>query len=644
MMANPTLIVRELFRQPSGGPEDRLEFNTGVNLLVGPPNTGKTKWLIMLDYVLGDEGDPAEKFEDLYEKYGSITAVCLIGGEKVIIERRWREKGFKTKAIVDGVIRSIEELRQMFLDRLGITPFRYPQGDPYGSRAWPTLGWRSLVRHLYRRQTMWTNLADQQLDSEQHACLTQFLGIGERLFSGQYAELVKQQNRIRALELGRDQFLDTLDKVTREIVDVKEFGVAVTPQSIADAIVRLQAEIEDRTTRRIDLLENAVQTVESITLPNVESSVERLGTDLERIRAQQEQVRTILRRTADRIKELNIQQVLLIGELARLTRAETASRMLPKLKITNCPACDQLIDQPDTALDNCFLCTRPQTKTGNSDEFARRIEFERQQINGELSETHQLISDLTQEVVGQKENLVSLAARARRIEVDLRPVRMAVAAAVMPEITLLDVESGRLQERLSQLERIRNTLAKRESLTEQIKLIEKEVAELEKQVRDRKTDVDFDGANQSLQNGINTYLNQIVETHPTSWTQTQPIHVSIREREFSIKVGKSNWRAKLGGTQTLIFLLAYNYALLGLTNLEGCHYPGFAALDFLAKLDDGTPGLGKDQENFVVVPFIRLLAQEGMENTQLIVAGNAFEGLENVHRVQLNHIWGETPT
>ncbi|WP_020474594.1 coiled-coil domain-containing protein [Zavarzinella formosa] len=548
----------------------------------------------------------------------------------------------KTKAIVNGEIINRDDLHQLFLNRLGITPFRFPQGNPYDSRAWPTLGWRGLVRHLYRRQKMWADLADQQYESEQHACLAQFLGIGERLFSGQYAELVQKQNRIRTLEFDRDQFLSTLDKVTREIVDVKELGVAVTSQSLEDAVTRLQSEIENKTNRRRELLEDAVKNVELTTPPKVESSVERLGADLGKIREQQEQVQASLRRTEDRLRELNQQQLLLNEELGRLARAETATRLFPKLKITHCPACDQAINQPDTPPDNCFLCTRPQPPSGNSNEFARRAEFEKQQIAGELTETRQLILDLTKESTAQKAGLISLTAQARRIEIDLRPVRIAVAAVVSPEVTLIDVESGRLQERLSQLERIRGTLAKRESLTEQINSIQKEVTELERQVKEFKADVDFDGANQLMENGFKTYLNRIVETHPTSWTQTLPIKVSIREREFSIKVGKSNWRTKLGGTQTLIFLLAYHYALMALTKVDGCHYPGFAVLDFQAKLDDGTTGIGKDQENFVVTPFIRLLAQEGMENAQLIVAGNAFEGLEGAHRIQLTHIWIET--
>ena len=50
---------------------------------------------------------------------------------------------------------------------------------------------------------------------------------------------------------------------------------------------------------------------------------------------------------------------------------------------------------------------------------------------------------------------------------------------------------------------------------------------------------------------------------------------------------------------------------MNLTDKEGCHFPGLTILDFPAKLEDGTQI--KDKENFVVVPFVELLAREGME-------------------------------
>ena len=51
----PTLWVREMVRFPELGPEDRIVLTPGVNVLVGVPNTGKSRWLRMLDYVLGDD-------------------------------------------------------------------------------------------------------------------------------------------------------------------------------------------------------------------------------------------------------------------------------------------------------------------------------------------------------------------------------------------------------------------------------------------------------------------------------------------------------------------------------------------------------------------------------------------------------------
>ena len=56
-MSGPYLSVSRLERRLSGGDVESLTFEPGVNLLVGRPNTGKTKWLQTLDFLLGDTGD-----------------------------------------------------------------------------------------------------------------------------------------------------------------------------------------------------------------------------------------------------------------------------------------------------------------------------------------------------------------------------------------------------------------------------------------------------------------------------------------------------------------------------------------------------------------------------------------------------------
>ena len=75
-MTLPRMSVTLLERRLSTGNVESLTLEPGVNLLVGPPNTGKTKWLQTLDFLLGDPGEnPFEGAEEagLPEKYGTPT-------------------------------------------------------------------------------------------------------------------------------------------------------------------------------------------------------------------------------------------------------------------------------------------------------------------------------------------------------------------------------------------------------------------------------------------------------------------------------------------------------------------------------------------------------------------------------------------
>lgn len=99
-MNSKTLLIRELSRAPQQGPEDKLALEPGVNVVVGPHNSGKSKWFRMLDYLLGDDGKPEEVFgEDLVEKYNSAKAVLSIGGEDITVERRWNEGELEQKSL-----------------------------------------------------------------------------------------------------------------------------------------------------------------------------------------------------------------------------------------------------------------------------------------------------------------------------------------------------------------------------------------------------------------------------------------------------------------------------------------------------------------------------------------------------------------
>ena len=191
------MVINEVSRSVGGEWRNHLVFEPGVNVIVGERNTGKTKWMETIDYLMGDEISAEQRAtDDIFAKYDSARMVVIVNNTKMEVERRWRQEGVISKVYVNGEAISLKDYRTLLMDMLKIPIVHYPQGDPYGPRTWPELGWRSLFRHIYRRQRFWSEIADKQPESEQHACLMQFLGVAEKLFSQDFGNLVRQQKRI----------------------------------------------------------------------------------------------------------------------------------------------------------------------------------------------------------------------------------------------------------------------------------------------------------------------------------------------------------------------------------------------------------------------------------------------------------------
>ncbi len=182
-MGAKSLVIKKLMRFPMSVDEDEIPLLAGVNVLVGEKDTGKSVWLNMLDFVLG-KGKTASVSLDskLFEKYDSISAVVHISGQDILIERRWKEKGFSNKIIIDGTPIPIEEFSQEILNQLNVPILHFPKGNPYDEKTWPQLSFRTLLRHMYRREDLWYNFADKQFEIEQFAALSFFLGFADKLF------------------------------------------------------------------------------------------------------------------------------------------------------------------------------------------------------------------------------------------------------------------------------------------------------------------------------------------------------------------------------------------------------------------------------------------------------------------------------
>lgn len=635
-MTMRTFIVNELIRSPKNGPEDRLILTPGVNVIVGMPNTGKSKWLQMLNYLLVSEDAPADVFgEVIAAKYSSIKGILTLAGESLEVERRWDSDTPKNRIFVNGEASNIKEFLLDVQNRLDIPVLHYPQGNPLGSRTWPELGWRSLYRHMYRRQQFWSDIADRQPESEQHACILQFCGVAEKLFSSEYGKLIEKQKRIIELQAQKEHFLETLSQVSKDLLSAEEIGVGLTPQSLDLARQRVLSEIELLQTERQTLLVELTAKVQSTSAAgdDLNGGLNKLTEELSNLEGLAENLRVALERSQSKLAEMDVYRTSVDQESGRLERAMKAGSLLADLKVTHCPSCDQPVT-PQTSSSNCYLCHRPMS-TSYAASSAARLEMEIEQTKAILQEAAELTGVLEKDKERLETELAQATSRIGQIRSMLSPLRTAAASVLPPEIGILDMKMGQRQEQITQIDRVRKSLSYREVLATEINLIQQETSVLEQEVTRQSGALDFGKASDHLRDGMVSYLNAIMKSVPKAWTQREP-KVILDERKARFQVGERKWDTQLGGTLSLYYLLAYHYALMGLVNIGSCHFPGFLALDFPAELDGAST---RDTENFAVEPFVTLLAQDKFQSCQVIATGAAFEGLKGANRIEFTKVW-----
>lgn len=635
-MSRPYLFIKRLKRRLSTGDKEELCFEPGVNLIVGLPNTGKTKWLQTLDYLLGDKGEnPFQGVQEqgLAEKYDIAGAELLIGDDLYSIERRWHEKGSKTKVFVDEKAMTADDFQKFLMEKLNIPLLHYPKGNPMSGQTWPLLSFRSLLRHIYRQQRFWSDIADQQPSDEKHACLLQFLGVAEQLFTEKYGTLIKLKKEVEQLKARRDQYGQTLDELARDILSESILNTGANAETVRQAMVRVTQEIDNLHGRRTELLTGARDRVVS---PQERGHISQLGEKRAKILIELADLKHRAKVTGERRDEVYRYRTELANERDRMARAEDAGAILSDLKITHCPACDQPITKTSDDPEHCFLCHQVlQDKPFMEELGATRLQFERERLEGEIKEAGELLEILQRDVDRIMKGIAVAEELLRMLDNELAPTRQAVAALTQEDISAIDMALGELNERQRQIERVSVALGKNRELKDDISAIEREIKSLQSQVDELVSATDFQAAATPFENGMNAYLDAINLLRPKVWRHSS-VTIDVSRKDFKIWVGKRDWQAVLGGTDTLYFLMAYHYGLLTLSKIPQCHYPGLSIIDVPGEFSGEAV---EDKENFIVEPFITLLAQEEYIGAQLIITGVSFTGLENVHRLTQNHVY-----
>lgn len=632
---SPRLIIEQLARTRFDGVYEKLEFTEGVNAIVGPQNAGKSTWLRMLDYIMGDDSSPNLKFDDtVVRKYRSINALMRIGGVTIELERSWKDEGTRSQTFLNGDRIRVDEVQLLFLKLLEIPLLRFPQGNIFTSdRTWPTLGWRSLLRHVYRRQDHWSDLIPQQPESEQHACILQFLGLAEYLFSSDLSELTDKRKRLANLSARQGYFTEILQKLVPSLMDDEDLAQEVSIQSIKRAIDRIDGSIGGLVAERSQLVAG-LREKSHMPMDRLNGVLEERAAAL----ARRDVGNREIVQTEARINELKRYQSNLARELVRLDRTDAASSILEDLRVTHCPACDQSVDVRPRHADSCFLCGQVTLETElTKDAAARRLKFERDQITAELVEAGDLISVTESELQAKTVAAAENDQRLEEIGQALRPFQASISAIVPEEIALIDQQIGALNARKQTIDALRGPIEASADLDDEMLVLKDQIAELEDSVAKREENVNFELANKRIGEGFNSYLNSIRNADSATWTKTGDVSASISERRTQLSIAGRPAKPQLGGTLTIYFLFAYHFALLNLSRYKDCHYPGLTVLDFYPDIAKETAL--SDRLHLVLAPFVRLSQDSTIEPIQVITTSRALPKRPHINYINLTEVW-----
>jgi energy-coupling factor transporter ATP-binding protein EcfA2 len=609
-MSAKTIIIRKLSRTPATEATDTLDFKPGVNLIVGEKDSGKTKWLSMLNYLMADPDKPEDVFGDeLSKKYDSVRAEIEIAGEHIILERRWKEEGEKTKVRINDTSCNASDFSEFLLKKLNIPMLNFPKGNPWAERAWSPITWRMLLRHIYRQERFWTDFADKQPPGEQHACVAQFLGAAVALFPPKLGELIQKQKELEAIQAQKDAHIAMLNSITAELMHHAEMTVGVTEASLDEAQARLKTRLQELDRRRTQLLRDMDMQVK--TKVNAESEMRRQA--LQRLVGEKDGITHERSKLAQRESELRAYWEVLKGELERLGRAKASGQIFADLKVTHCPACDQEIDSNRAEPGICFLCRRPLPQSDTS-AASRRLAFEEDQLSDESAELEQLLNTIRTELANLDQKLQRVTEPIVRLESELSAARKAAATLIPEDLVLIDRDSGRINEQLGFLNRVRHALEIQKDLSGKIDECQKEETRLKAELTAQTPDVNLEDTSHLFQDRMVDYLNKLNIGDANRWTYG-PITFRLRQRDFQVRVRDGKWNAQVGATSQALVLFAYHYAMLSLVTDGRFNYPGLVIIDFPLELADGASVA--DKENYLVEPFIELCARQNFSTFSL---------------------------
>jgi hypothetical protein len=242
-----TLRVVSLTQYERDGEIVALNLDSTTALLVGPRNSSKTTTLRMIDYCLGDDGSAQHTFgPDVASRYVGIQLELELPTGRHTLRRSFTpEFGLLTRVRVDD-IHDLDprQFNDWIMGELGWPTYQIPRGRiPQLATDLVPLTFRTLWRHVYRREDSWLEFASQEQEFHRRAVLAFFLGLAGTRYSNVEFQQAAAQRRVAELT---EQLAD-LDRLADETVGrvAQELGLpATSTTTIAEREEELREEAQ----------------------------------------------------------------------------------------------------------------------------------------------------------------------------------------------------------------------------------------------------------------------------------------------------------------------------------------------------------------------------------------------------------------
>jgi len=541
----------------------------------------------MIDFCFGDS-DPAERAlgRDVVVNYQGIRLRLSINNQVHTIDRALTQSfGPLTRLVIDE--RQQFEPRSFsdwIMEELGWPLLEIPRGrHPRFATETVPLTFRTLLRHIYRRENSWYEFASREEEFHRRAVVAFHLGLAESRYSNEEFRVAEAQRKVRTVE-GQLRELEEIgsDTVARLGEQLGLAGLNLDNIDSLDAGLReAEATVAQR---RAWVLRRLRASPGFMTEPTERYKL--LSAELSKQGELENQLRVALDGYIEAL-ESNRSQLL------RLDRLDDAIDVFGGMPVTLCPACQQAppLERGEAEASNvCYLCRQEVS----ADVRRRRLELEKRALDREYREVFEIVARTREEIEQVQSRQQQLVAEVHSLGGRLDQERAELVAPFLTELEELSREAGALAQQRATLEGLGALTGRRNQLGQELDHAFQELEEAENALRladaARRRGADRCAA---LADRMNEFLSGL---GPEVWNFGR---ITIAEEDFTFFVGTRPWDDVLGGESRVMLFLAYQYALLciGRDGSPWGYSPGLAILDnpLQQGLRDAAVGRALDQ-------------------------------------------------